>query len=332
MAIVALGQSTLVNPPDGTPTLPVARSEWQGLGVEWRSDNGDVFDLVGRGIALRRAGVEGLLMPKVDRRRTTSPGRHGAILRGWRVPPREAFWPLHVWSDISSTDWLAIDRRFWASLHPDIGGWWRITTPGGDYRELRLFYADADNALDHDPAAHGWTNYGVTLEAPWPFWQGPVRAQQFAPPTQRNFFGGGALPVSEWTQRGAAAPFWISASQSVIDTTVTNPGDLPAWPTWRIHGPFTEAGIILDGHEIHWPDSSDFEAAGADEGLEIVTDPAGPSVRRFGPEGLRENLIHRLDRRDFAPIPAGDHVPFTVILAGAGWIELGFRPNYLRAW
>lgn len=332
MPLIALGSRVVGVPGAELPQAPTP-SAWQGLRMLWRAANGEEFDLLGRsGMVLANKGVEGLHMPKIDYWDSDSPARHGAMVRGWRTPMREAYWPLFIWSDISSDEWLDRDRRFWATMHPDQPGWWRVITPGGGWRELQLRFASDDTSPELDPVKFGWLLYGITLRADWPFWQGAEVRQSFAPPTQRNFFGGGALPVTAWEQRGAATPFWISASTSVIDTSITNPGDLPAWPTWRVHGPFSEVGIIVDGHELHWPDAPDFASSDQDSGLLISTDPNAPSVRAFSPSGIGENLIHRLDRRDFAPIPARATTRFQITLDGAGWVEASFRPNYLRAW
>lgn len=106
-----------------------------------------------------------------------------------------------------------------------------------------------------------------------------------------------------------------------------NPGDVPAWPIWTVHGPFTELTLTVDGHITTWPAASGAFPAGT--GLVIDTNPEDQRVldMHSGNDFTRWMRV-----ADFAPISAGDSVEVGIAMTGTGYVSCQLRPRYLRAW
>ena len=311
-------------------TIPAPISElyspWPGVTVTWRQGE-TAWDLNSprSGVCLLQKGVRGLSMPPIKRRTSSFPGLHGSRFDSWIADEREAFWPLLVWNDESSQDWIKHDRAFWSTMHPDKTGTWRVAQPNGDYRELTLRYAeDGGHAFDRDPVRYGWATYGLTMVAEDPFWQGQQIKRAFGAATKRNFFGGGAIDGSN-TSKGS--PFYISAGSSMANSTIPNPGDVEAWPVWRVVGPFSAATVAVDGHQIRWPGAGTF--ANNNHVLRIDTRPEAQAAIY---EQTGEDFTWWLDRTDFAAIPPGESRRLDITLEGSGYVECSLTPRYMKAW
>lgn len=153
---------------------PVAVDPWRGYRVVWEGWDGSSWELSDPAspVFMRKGGVEGLSMPAHQAWTSSSPAVHGQYYRGHVVEPRKVFWPVFVYSDLSSEDWVAVDRAWWRSLHPGAYGTWRV----GDRSLSCRFVDDGNHAYDVDPSFRGWASYGVSLVADDPFWRGsPVR-------------------------------------------------------------------------------------------------------------------------------------------------------------
>lgn len=172
------------------PPAPV--EPWQRSSMLWTGWDGSVWDLTDpdAGVFVQGKGVEGLSSPTHQSWTGESPAVHGQFFRGYRVEPRPVFWPVHLYSDVGSAEWLALDRAFWRSLQPGQHGTWTVETPGGGKRSLSCrFVDDGRHSFEQDPMFRGWASYGVSLVADDPFWTGePVRRTWSQGPAASDFY------------------------------------------------------------------------------------------------------------------------------------------------
>ena len=283
--------------------------------MTWTGWDGSVWDLTNPdgGVFLTGKGVEGLGMPTHQAWVGESPAVHGQYYRGHLVEPRPAFWPVYLYSDEGSAEWIKLDRAFWRSLQPGKHGRWTVETPAGGRRSLSCrFVDDGRHSYDHDPIARGWAAYGVSLIADSPFWMGePVRrtwSQRDAP----KFFG----------PEGKGPPFYVTSGSQLSTAKITNEGDLEAWPVWTIQGPLTSVTVGVDGATVQW----NVTLAGTDI-LVIDTDP---TVQCAWLNGV--DVTDQLGTADFAPIPSGDELRLSLTMAGTGSVEASITPRYYKAW
>jgi hypothetical protein len=316
MAGLVLATPGGITPPPAAPTWTHMRHRWDAWdGTSWRLSSRD------SGVFLL-AGVRGLTMPPIDRFSSASPAVAGSRYRGNRTDEREAFWPVKVWNDQSSQDWIEYDRAWWKTLDPDKVGSWVVTQPNGDKRSLRLRFVDDGNpSFDTDPARAGWTRYGITLVAEEPYWMGDPITREWAASNPVDFFGASGGPS-----------FFISSGHTLDNATITNDGNVEAWPVWRIDGPTTSVDLGVDGQTIEVP----FTIA-AGEAVVIDTDPRVQTAVQYDTvDGVLQ--LPGLDRTEdlgevgFAPVPAGASVPLDLNMVGTGNVSISLVPRYYRAW
>lgn len=121
----------------------------------------------------------------------------------------------------------------------------------------------------------------------------------------------------------AGPPYYIGSGQSIANATMSNPGDVAAWPVWTVNGPFTSAEVGVDGRKVVVP-----FAMLAGESLTIDTAPsAQTAIDHTGAERTAS-----LGAADFAPIEPGESVALSLSLVGAGSISASLQPLHFRAW
>lgn len=306
------------------PFIPVAPSRtWIGLQMTWTGWDGSVWDLTSAASgAVMMPGLRGLTMPPVQHYTTSYPSVPGARWRGHTVNAREVFWPIQLYSDQSSQDWVEHERAFWKTMRPDKTGTWTVTGPSGDQRYLDCRFSDDGEAtFSHDPVLAGWSNYGITLTADQPFWR--------ADPVRRQWSAGASVP---FYPAGSGSGFVISPSTTLDASVIENPGDVDAYPVWEVSGPATTAQVGVAGRNITIP-----FAIAAGKVLVIDTAPSAQSATLYdvGTGGVRVNPVDKtaqLSGVDFAPVPADGSTSVTLTLAGTGNVVLSLTPLYLRAW
>ena len=324
--------TTPVVPPEPLPEIPVYdhASHFPGLAsVTWTGWDGSTWELLcrsphvhGSGVALARR-VRGLHFPQVEEFTSESPAVDGATPNGYRVAPREVFLAVRVWHDESSQAWIEHDRRFWRSMLPALPGVrgpgrLTVTTPNGDARWIDLWpQHSGDHEYDVDPSRKGWATYGCLFTAYRPFWtSAPLPAKTFQQGGSTGFYGGQV--------GGKGAPFVIGGSSALGGSTVDNIGDEPAWPVWRLTGPFTQVRIGVAGQVstlvMDVPDGETI-IVDTDPLAQAITDTTGAA--RYPTE---------LSGEPFASIPPGRDVPLTAEVSGKGRIELSLQPLYHRPW
>ena len=306
MTNIAFADLPVVPPP---PVVP-----WHRSTMSWEGWDGSVWDLTkpSSGVFLTGRGVEGLGMPDHLAWVGSSPATHGQYYRGHVVEPRQVFWPVYLFSDRGTEEWLERDRAFWRSLQPGKHGSWTVSTPTGGKRSLSCrFVDDGRHAFGHDPMHRGWASYGVTLIADDPFWTGESVRRVWAQSEDVDAFA----PVPDVVLN-------VSSASKLASAAMTNQGDLEAWPVWTVKGPVTSVTVGVDGRTVQWN-----VALTADDILVIDTDPTIQSAWLNGVD-----VTSQLGTADFAPIPAGHELPLSLTMAGTGSVEAAITPRYYRAW
>lgn len=300
----------LSRPPIG-PDVPI--EQWIGTTVIWIGADGSVWDLgTGAGGAvLQRSGTEGLHDPVITEYSSTSRVVPGDRPRGWRTEPREVFWPVLVYSHESSAEWKGRYRAFFASIHPENPGRWRVGHDG-EFRELKLTGVyRAGHAFQHDPLILGWEKFPVTLKAHQPYWEGePLELGPWRQPETGPFFAPAGSP-----------DFFISSSTEIGRAHIANPGDVDAWLVWKAVGPLSDIEIGIGDAVASIP----FNLA-AGEVLIIDTDPRNQSGTLNGVD-----VTKPLGLLPYGSIPPGSDVEVHVEAGGTGEISATLTPLYFRA-
>lgn len=321
----------------GTPYVPPAPlpspwsrlpMTWTAKGVEWSLSNPE------SGLFLL-PGVRGLGSVKTERHSTSSPGAAGSRFEGVSVLDREVFWPVHIYHDGGSLDWMMRDRAFWAGMDPADTGVWRVTHPDGAHRSLTLrFVSDGDHTSNGDPVYRGWESYGILLVAERPYWEGDPEVKSFA---------GTGTPAPFFEPDGPALVN-ISSSYSVETAAMDNPGDVESYPRWYIDGEITSASVGVGDEIVNVPFAVPFGKC-----LVIESDPdlIGATMYDITVEGMSKkpaarvfgvDLINPVDKTaalgeaDFSPIPAGSQVPLSLTIIGQGAVEALLPTLYRRPW
>lgn len=294
--------------PPAPPVVP-----FQGYGSVWTGADGSVWNLADPdgGVFMTDGGVRGLGLPEYTRHTSTSPAVDGSRHRGSRAEERVVRWPIMVFKDSSSQEWVELDRAWWRSLDVDTPGVWTVTQPSGEFRSLSCrLVDDGDPSFDIDPVLAGWAVYGVNLVANDPYWYGPPISSEW---------GGGKVPRSTFP----ILPLRIGASSTLGTVRMTNPGDVDAWPVWTIRGgPATTFDLRVDGRSV-----AGSLTLNEDDVLVIDTDPRRQSTFLNG-----TRVRGLLTEANFAPIPAGRDRELEVDVSPAGSVTATIAPRYKRAW
>lgn len=298
--------------------IPSSRSR---ISHKWTDWTGAEWDLTAHdgtsGVVLLHDGITGLHMPEFERYTDALATRHGQVLRGHQVKPRDVVWPLFLYEDTTSEAWTQYDALFWRGMHPMRPGTWTVEAPGSEARSLTCTFASSDPAFARDPAYAQWAIYAVQLVADDPFWHGPEVMPQFRDQQPVNWLGGG--PVD---QPGAATPFVISPNSTASTANVSNNGDLEAWIAWEAIGPI-DAGLRLGVGDRTITIGA---AIPAGSRLILDTDPSSQQPLINGAE--YEPIV----RPSYAPIPTGGRTDLVVDMHGAGAVVAKLTPRYYRAW
>lgn len=325
----------MVNIVFGAPYVPPvpAAPAFSGLGMRWTAKGTDwALTDPSTGLFLK-PGVRGLGAAAYTRQSTESPAVAGSRFEGASFQDREVFWPLHIYSDAGSIEWMQRDRAFWSTMDPNDTGVWTVTHPDGAHRKLRLrFLNDGDKVREQDPMRTGWDNYGITLVAEQPFWEGdPVVKSFIGQPPPEPFFGNDGPVVK------------IASSYSAANATMDNPGDVESYPRWYIDGETTSVTVGIDGVTVSVPFTvaagqclvieSDPDLIGATL-YDVTPDaPSKPAERTIGVHLINpRDKSADLGEADFAAIPPGSQVPLSMTIMGPGKVECLLPTLYRRPW
>jgi hypothetical protein len=254
--------------------------------------------------------------------------RGGARLRHVQPQPRTIVWPVLVkGSDhtVFTANWRRLGRAFTRTLRlgPDgtrTAGTLEVARPDGSRRTIAVYYQDGWDGLGRVATGITWDSAVVTLWCEDPYWVD-------------------TRPVMVHREQGVGEDFLqpypsVSSSQVLGATVVTNPGDIPVWPTWTITGPASLVTFTrTDTGESFVIDPSDPSIGHGDllagETVTVSTDP--PQVRFedgsnwFGSLNWPDATLWNLD-------PGDNPITFQLDGAAAGSsVDLTFNPRYETA-
>jgi hypothetical protein len=296
--------------------LPSGDENWTPLAHSWQAWDGTLWDLSsGRSGVYLRPGLRGLGMPPIIRYSQKSPAVAGSFYRGSTVDERDVFWNVKVFRNTGSQDWIEHNRRWWRSLNPTKTGKWVVTQPSGDYRNLEIRLVDdsgftwaSDTELD--PEIAGFANYGLNLVAEQPYWQGAPISISWRPE---------GSPQPFFSPPGSASVFSIGSSNAVFGARIANPGDVDAWPVWKVNGPYTVASVGVGSRLISLPARTNGQS------ITVDTNPAAQTAT----DQTGADITAQLGSVDFAPVPPGDPTQLNVTMTGTGSVDVTVVPNYL---
>ena len=321
--------------PDTTP-LPSDTPKWLGLPMRWEGADGSEWELTdrSRGVYMR-PGVRGLNMPQYDRYSSTAALVPGSRHKGSRALDREVFWPLKVWTDKGSVEWMRFDRAFWDSFDPDAEGRWVVTHPDGATRYLRCRFVEVDDDFGKNPIRRGWAEYKIRMLADSVFWRGETQKEAFRPPDPRNFY----VTEADRAQYGYAADVieYLSPGGSLDSATFRNDGDVPLYPVWTALGSVQNVSFGPEGGSIIIP----FEIPDG-FATRIDTNPADPNARVlwYGQwNATSQTIVNPVDRTAelnpatrYMPIPKGQSQKLNIQMTGVGTVIVEGVAQYRRAW
>lgn len=278
----------------------------------WISPDGTELDLNPAGTELfTMNAVTGLGITPVTL--ATTPDPLGGVSVDDVVPqPRNITWPIRLRgaTHLDFLDlWRTYSRAF--ALTRRMGpGRLRLARPDGSSREIEAYY---QSGWDQEPG-QGWTHDTpvIALFCPDGFWRDTE---------PEEILGEYATPVDY------LSPYPSVSGGSVLGaTTVTNGGDVEAWPTWTITGPATS--ITATNVTLGQSFTLTYSLA-VDQVITITTRP-GTIV---GPGGV--NLTSSLTwpgSRLWRLLPGANDVNFDVGGAGTGSsVQLTYYPRYETA-
>lgn len=289
----ALAAQQIDTPPSGL----VKWEETKHILEAWNGTTLNLTDYSGRsGIFLTRDGVRGLGMPPLHRYTNESPAIAGESWRGQRVKARDVFWPLHVFHEGGTSDYIDWEDTLYRALAPEHTVKWRVITPRSDRYLTCRFVDDSDRQETFDVPLRGWDRYGMHLIAEDPYWKA-------ATPVTRTWSNDPGKPFFGGAIGGFGPPFYISRSNRIEEASMPNLGDVDGWPKWTIYGPCAEFSVTVGGATTRVEHSIE---AGA-----WVTLDSNPARRglfdmngQFIPGGIKA--------ASFGAIPPGREVPISM--------------------
>lgn len=303
-----------------TPPSTGAVPGWNRVRSTLTSWDEKVWDLTNpdMGVFLTRGDVRGLGHTKFEHHRDESPAVAGALYRGTSFGPREVSWPVHLFHDGSSREFVERDRAWWKSLHPRHEGVWTVEVPGVSKRHLRVrCEGDGGWAPQGDPTFFGWATYVVALQADQPFWYEELEPKVFETSDPLTFFG---------TGDPGAPLFNISKSNTLASATITNPGDEPAYPIWTLYGPFESASVTVGGLTIEVPFA-------LNEGEWLRLDSTPTELTAFDNEG--NDRFTELGEAEWGAVPEGGTSALDIVItaeAPGAKVMVELTALYHRAW
>ncbi len=193
--------------------------------------------------------------------------RGGDQVRFIRSQPRKIQWPLYIGGEDHMqfvTRYRSLMRAFTKTSQRGAPGWLRIRRPNGRYRTIAAYY---QQGFEGDAGEnHLWAKPVITLYCPDGYWSSDQQVRAY-----REIAVGTPSdpedPESPITtpQKPFLNPFMTVSSSKIISggggdgggggggggdggdggggipdlTTISNTGDVEAWPVWTLRGPMT---------------------------------------------------------------------------------------------
>lgn len=242
---------------------------------------------------------------------TTDPlTRGGEDVRFIRAKPARFTWPLHIYGDTHmefTQRYRDLRRAFMMTAWQNLPGTLRVSRPDGTARQIQCWCEDGWGL----EKGQGWLSATpvLTLFAPDGYWTDvtPITVSR-ASATGVDFLSG--FPA-------------VSSSQVLGATTIVNPGDVRAWPSWVITGPATAITATNTTTNETFTLTTTLTA-----GQQATIDTLKAQVR--GPTGT--NLVGSLNWPTaylWSLLAGSNSITFTVAGSGTGTrIDLTFYPRY----
>lgn len=313
----------LVLPPPPVDTGPGYQSGQPPAGTmraTWIDPDGRVWELSGPHEVhgwLTRPEIAGWGAAPVTM--VTDPlARGGVSVRHQRREPRRLTWPLNIYGNSHAeflTRYRALMRAFTSTKYKG-AGILRIARTGEGVEAAREIEALYEDGFAGEPREN-WTfaNPNLTLFCPDGFWRSTER--EFV---RRSYSTAGTPYLAPYRT--------VSSSQVLGDTTVNNPGDVEAWPSWTIRGPATQ---LVATNRTTGESFTLTHTLAAGQTATITITPTRAMLRDHN----NNNLVGKLNWPGavlWGLVPGVNEVDFEVNGSGPGTeIELSYYPRYETA-
>ena len=289
----------------------------------WYAPDGTVWPLTApdSGLFTQSEGVSGLgaagITITADDR-----ARGGSRVRHIQPGSRTVVWPLYVYGADHTefiTRWRAVTRAFTQTsrLGP---GTLEIARPDGSARVVDAYYSSGAEVSGKQGYYITSDYFVLSLFCEDPYWR-DRQAQ-----TVHREFAEGVDFLNPYPS--------VSSSQVLGDTTLVNPGDVDAWPSWKMSGPAsiltatrndTGESFSLD------PDADDVGHGNLEAGEYVTVDTDPPRVRFM--DGTNWVAALNWPGAVLWSLPPGEtEVSFELDGADAGSaVDLSFYPRYETA-
>jgi hypothetical protein len=284
---------------------------------QWTGWDGSVWNLNpgGEGVVLDNRGLIGVGSMLTDSYIRQTPALSGQRLTGVRERARDVFWPLVI---DGGAGWPVLQEAFWKTMRPRLNGVWRVTDRDTNtWRELICRFVPNDTVYGNDPSIPGVEDASIDLVADDPWWHGADVVKVFQ--TAED-------PVDFYAPPASAYVLYLMSSSTTDSASVSNPGDVDAWPVYTIAGEASSFAVTIDGGTV-----SGSVVVPAGGYLVVDTDPAVQTAK-LTIDGVTTNVTRDLDAFDWRPIPAAGSVDLGVSLIGSGAITVTLSPRFYRAW
>lgn len=309
----------LASPPFVPPPPKVRLDEgWDRLQM-WLVDRfdrrWDVSDWQNSGLFFMQ-GVKGMDHPPLRHQRLDYSNTHGAVWNGLLADPRPVWWPVYMFKDSNSLEYLEHIGRWWDAVDPFHTIDWYVRSPAGEIRRLTVRMQDHGGpGSDFDDVYYGWAKFGMDLTADDPWWYGETISRRFTASAPIPFFG---------PDGNNAPPFRPFHNATLATASIPNPGKVDAPVRWTLEGPIElGAQVGFDDAVIDVP----FEIPGGSVAV-IDTDPELQITTLDGSDVT--NLM--TGSYDMTLLPPGSEVHLNVNFTGNGSVTAEVTPRYWRAY
>ena len=271
-------------------------------------------------------GVRGLEMPPFSLESEKVPLQAGERFRRLNTQVRDVDLPLHVRS--TTTVGLRNTLRYLRHvLNPERGqGILSVAAQDGAVRNLHCrFVGPWLGDLSATGSGETWTDILVTFRALDPyFYDTNLQAAEFQV--------GGTIATFLSTAAGDPfLPMHLTGSNVLQQQTTTNPGDVPAWPVWTVHGPGASVTVRRLSPAPQTVLEVDFPTALTSEQTVVIdTRPGYKTVTQLPSGGNLFGAINATSR-EFWTLPHGPSL-IQAEMTGAGVgssVHMEYTPAYL---
>lgn len=309
-----------------TPPTPV---QWGKTYVSITGKNGEGEEIPLTGFSgkawpgiVMQPGATGLDSPPFELHSDDSPNLDGGIFRNSRAVQREIMVPVHL-HGIDRKSLKDLQRKLVSSLNPTKGYCvLKFIESDAVPKYLYCYYkAGMEGSEETSQSGFTWKTFGIQLTAFDPyFYSDFVQAAQWS-------FGTGEPFLSTTV---SFLPFKINAGLlSGSEVTIVNPGDVQAWPVWKLNGPIRSFQFVS-------PDGKSFGITAPIDGSNVIGGGRTLTVdTRPGYKSLKDDLGVNYwplldDDPELWPISEGISECNVSIVPGAGTasVELTYSPRY----